>query len=80
MGLGRLWHSLVDMDGSTYGDPEPSSERDCTTFRGGSTEMGDGVHASVFDVSKFWNGLQRFDCDDQRASCLAELCDITGED
>ena len=30
--------------------------------------------------SKLWNGLQGFDCNDQRVSCLAKLCDRIGED
>nr|VDC90474.1 unnamed protein product [Brassica rapa] len=37
--------------------------------------MDDRVYALVFDLSKFWNGLQGFDCDYQHASCLAELCE-----
>ncbi|KAF3560857.1 hypothetical protein DY000_02016713 [Brassica cretica] len=42
--------------------------------------MSDGEYALAFDLSKLWNRLQGFDCNDQRASCLAELCDIIGED
>ena len=65
---------------STYGDTELYSKRVCLTFRDGSTELGDGEYAPAFDLSKFWNGLQGFDCNDQRALCLAELCDKIGED
>ena len=42
--------------------------------------MSDGEYAPAFDWSKLWNRLQGFDCNDQRASCLAEFCDIIGED
>ena len=42
--------------------------------------MGDDEYAQTFDLSKFWNGLQGFDYNDQRVSCLAELCDIIRED
>ncbi|KAF2615779.1 hypothetical protein F2Q70_00013161 [Brassica cretica] len=40
----------------------------------------DGEYAPTFDLSKLWNRLQGFDCNDQRAACLAELCDKIGED
>ena len=41
--------------------------------------MGDGEYVPAFDLSKLWNRLQGFDCNDQRAACLAELCNIIGE-
>ncbi|KAF2578843.1 hypothetical protein F2Q68_00003290 [Brassica cretica] len=56
------------------------SKRVCLTFRDGSTKMGDGEYAPAFDLSKLWNRLQGFDCNDLRASCLAELCDRIEED
>ncbi|KAF3535748.1 hypothetical protein F2Q69_00022034 [Brassica cretica] len=42
--------------------------------------MGDGEHASVFDMSELWNGLQRFDHHDKGASYLAKFCNIIVED
>ena len=42
--------------------------------------MADGEYALTFGLSKFWNGLRGFDCTDQQASCLTELCDKIGED
>ncbi|KAF2596974.1 hypothetical protein F2Q68_00010077 [Brassica cretica] len=42
--------------------------------------MGDGEHASVFDMSELWNRLQRFDHHDKGASCLAKFCNIFVED
>ena len=42
--------------------------------------MGDGEHASVFDIPELWNGLQGFDRHDKGASCLAKLCNKIGED
>ena len=75
MGLARLLRER-----STNGDTESHSKRVCITIRDGSTEMGDGEYAPAFDLSKLWNGLQGFDCYDQRASCLAKLCDRTRKD
>ena len=75
MGLARLLGER-----STNGDTESHSKRVCITFRDGSTKMDNGEYAPAFNLSKLWNGLQGFDCNDQRASCLAELCDRTGED
>ncbi|KAG5414766.1 hypothetical protein IGI04_002333 [Brassica rapa subsp. trilocularis] len=45
-----------------------------------SIAMGNGEHASIFDMSKLWNGLQRFDLHDKGVSCLAKLCNIMKED
>ena len=75
MGLARLLGER-----STNGDTESHSKRVCITFRDGSTKMDNGEYAPAFNLSKLWNGLQGFDCNDQRASCLAELYDIIGED
>ena len=44
-------------EGSTYGDTKSNLKRVGFTFRDVSTEMGDGEHASTFDLSKLWNGL-----------------------
>ena len=49
-------------------------------FQGRSIAMGDGEHASVFDMSELWNGLQRFDHHDKGASYLAKFCNIIVED
>ncbi|KAG5410728.1 hypothetical protein IGI04_007047, partial [Brassica rapa subsp. trilocularis] len=73
-GLYTLGESL------TYGDTKLYTTKVCPAFRGRSIAMGDGEYASVFDKSELWNGLQGFDRHDKGASCLAKLCNITGED
>ena len=45
----------------TYGDTKFSTARVCLAFRSGQTMMDDGEYASVFDMSKLRDGLQRFD-------------------
>ena len=66
------WASTAQFSGygwvgkfSTYGDTKLYSSRVCLTFGDGSTKMGDGEYAPAFELSKFWNRLQGFDCNDQ---------------
>ena len=39
----------------TYGDIELKKAGDSITFGTGSVEMGDGEHASAFNLSKIWD-------------------------
>ncbi|KAF3583608.1 hypothetical protein F2Q69_00026663 [Brassica cretica] len=69
MGLGHLHHNSVGVD--EYGlivwrrfnlwAPGITETRVCIAFRSGSATMGDGEYASAFNMSEFWDGLQRFD-------------------
>ena len=40
-------------EGTTYGDTKLHTTRASLAFRTGSTTMGDGEHASAFDMSEF---------------------------
>ena len=42
---------------STYGDMKLKKARDSITLGTGSVEMGDGEHASAFNLPKLWNRL-----------------------
>ncbi|KAF3604286.1 hypothetical protein F2Q69_00036640 [Brassica cretica] len=64
---------------STYGDIKLYSAIVCPAFRSGSTEMGNGEHASALDMSELRNVLQGFDRHDKGVPSLAKLCNRIGD-
>ena len=56
----RVWMGLDGQlgKGSTYGDTKLPTARVCLAFRSGSTMMGDGEYAPVFNMSELWDGLK----------------------
>ena len=75
MGLDEQW-----WEHSTYGGKELHSARITFAFGSKSTAVGNGEHASTFDMPELWDGLQVADYNDNRTSCLAKLCDGVGKD
>ena len=55
----RQWMGLEGQHGKnpTYGDTELKKAGDIITLGTGSVEMGDGEHASAFNLPKFWDRL-----------------------
>ncbi|XP_056855051.1 uncharacterized protein LOC130504459 [Raphanus sativus] len=65
---------------TTHGFTKLSQKRISSALISGSTEMGDGEHASIFNMPELRNRLQRFDRNDQGTSGLAKFCYGIGED
>ncbi|KAF3489719.1 hypothetical protein F2Q69_00052809 [Brassica cretica] len=62
------------------GGKELHSARITFAFRSKSTAVGNGEHASTFDMPELWDGLQVADYNDKGTSCLAKLCDGVEKD
>ena len=75
----------MDLDGqwwehSTYGDVELYSAWISFAFGSRNTAVGNGEHASTFNMPELWDRLQGADCNDKETSGLANLCNEVGKD
>ncbi|KAF3560395.1 hypothetical protein F2Q69_00015177 [Brassica cretica] len=75
MSLEGQWrkHSIV-------GDTKFQSTRISFAFGSRNSAVGNGEHASTFNLSELWDRLQGADSNDKGTPCLAKLCDGIGKD